>query len=386
MKKICVITGTRAEYGLLRKLIELLEASESLECQLVVTGTHLEEHFGMTVKEIEEDGKVIDYRIPILEVEDSPTSTAIAMGKALVGFSNAFVELEPDLLVVLGDRFEILSAAVAAQLHKIPVAHIHGGESTEGLIDEAFRHSITKMSQIHFVANEIYRKRVIQLGEDPKSVFNVGGMGVDAISNFSAYSREELQNLLDIKFLSKNLIITHHPVTLEKDPGGREMTSLLEALSSLEDTTLLFTMPNSDPGHNVLVEHIKKFVSENKNAYFFPSLGERVYYSCLRQIDGVVGNSSSGLIEVPTFKKGTINIGTRQKGRIKASSVIDCEADADAIRNAVAKLYSLAFQEELTDVVNPYGEPGAPARIVEAIERMNLKNMMSKKFFDVEIT
>lgn len=383
IRKICMITGTRAEYGLLRWVIQGINDSPELQLQIIATGMHLSPEFGLTYKEIEKDGFKIDRKIEMLTSSDTPIGIAKSMGLGLIGFADVFHEMKPDLIVVLGDRFEIFSAVSAALVARIPVVHIHGGEATEGLIDEALRHSITKMSHIHFVAAEKYRKRVIQLGECPEQVFTVGGLGVDNIKRLKLMSREELEESLGFKFGEKNLLITFHPVTLENATSARQMEELLLALSKLNNTHFIFTLPNADTGGREIINIIDEFVKTHPNAQAYTSLGQVRYLSCVAQVDGVVGNSSSGLLEVPSFKKGTINIGDRQRGRLKAASVIDCEPNQDAIIAAIKHLYSPSFQYALQDIKNPYGNGGASEAIVGILEKLSLDRILKKHFYDL---
>ena len=382
-RKICVVTGTRAEYGLLRRLIKLINDSNEFELQLIATGTHLSKKFGETYKEIEADGFQISRKIDLELVSDKPVALTKSTSLGLQGFAEAFDSLKPDLLMVLGDRFEILSAVIAAMFARIPIAHLHGGELTEGAIDEAIRHSITKFSHLHFVAAEEYRSRVIQLGESPESIFNVGGLGVDAIKNIKLLAKEELEKSLNVKFMKKNILITFHPVTLEENTSSSQMSELLNALADLEDTTLIFTMPNADTDSRVIFELIENFVSNYENAYSFTSLGQLRYLSYIDQVDTVIGNSSSGLAEVPTFKKATINIGDRQKGRIKAKSVIDCEPKTSEIKRAIVKSYSQGFRNSLTSIQNPYGDGGAAERIINTLKARDFKLLLKKQFYDL---
>jgi GDP/UDP-N,N'-diacetylbacillosamine 2-epimerase (hydrolysing) len=305
------------------------------------------------------------------------------MGLGMIGFADALNELNPDLIVVLGDRFEIFSAVSAALVARIPVAHLHGGESTEGVIDEAIRHSITKMSHLHFVAAGEYKQRVIQLGEQPERVFLVGGLGIDNIKRLKLLERNTLEADLGFKFDKRNLLITFHPVTLEKASAVKQMQELLSALAKLEDTQLIFTMPNADTDGRSLIKMVEQFSSQYPNAHAFTSLGQLRYLSCLAQVDGVVGNSSSGLAEVPSFKKGTINIGDRQRGRLQATSVINCEATQQNISDAIYTLYSPNFQMDLSQVCNPYGEGGASDEIVKIIKSVTLDCLIKKHFYDV---
>ncbi len=384
-RKICVITGTRAEYGLLRCLMTKLKYSDAFLLQIIVTGMHLSDKFGNTYKEIEDDGFIIDSKVDIQLTSDSAVGISRSTALGLLGFSEALDKLAPDLILVLGDRFEILSAVVAAMFAKIPVAHIHGGERTEGCIDEAIRHSVTKCSHLHFVAHEEYRNRVIQLGESPKHVFQVGGLGVDAIKKLALLTREELEKSLSIKFLERNLLITYHPVTLEKDSSSVQIDVLLEALSTLENTLLIFTMPNADADNSIIYQAIEDFVKTHKNAHAFKSLGQLRYFSCISYVDAVIGNSSSGLTEVPSFKKPTINIGDRQKGRLHADSVINCASNISAIKNALSKIYKKDFQRLLKRVENPYGNGDASDKIIKILESSNFTGLLKKQFNDLRV-
>jgi len=383
MRKICIITGTRAEYGLLRSVMQGIKDDPELRLQTIVTGMHLSPEFGLTYQAIEQDGFQIDRKVEMLTSSDTSVGIAKSMGLGLIGFADALHELQPDLVVVLGDRFEIFSAVSAALVACIPVAHIHGGESTEGLIDEAIRHSITKMSHFHFVATNQYRQRVIQLGEQPDKVFVVGGLGVDNIKQLDLLERGELEYLIDFKFGPKNLLITFHPVTLETMTAKNQMAELLAVLSDLKDTKLIFTLPNADTNGRILIGMVNDFLAQHPNARAFTSLGQLRYFSCIAQVDGVVGNSSSGLLEVPSFKKATINIGDRQRGRLEADSVISCEPTRSSIRAALAKLYSVSFQATLAQARNPYGEGGASKSILSTIKAVSLDGIIKKRFYDL---
>jgi GDP/UDP-N,N'-diacetylbacillosamine 2-epimerase (hydrolysing) len=381
-RKICIITGTRAEYGLLRWVMEGIRQAAGLELQVVATGMHLSPEFGLTYREIEHDGFHIDRKVETQLSSDTPTGLAKSMGLGLIGFGEALQQLQPDVMLVLGDRFEIFPAVIAAMVARIPVAHLHGGEATEGAFDEAIRHSITKMSHLHFVAAEPYRKRVIQLGEHPDRVFLVGGLGVDTLKKQTLLDRPALEAALEFALGPSNLLITFHPVTLEATPASRQMAELLAALQTLEDTHLIFTMPNADTDGRVLIDMIQQFVAGRSNARAYTSLGQIRYLSCIRYVDGVVGNSSSGLTEVPSFHKGTINIGDRQRGRLKAESVIDCTPDRESIIGALARLYSPAFQATLATVCNPYGEGGASEKIVQVLREWPLDSILMKPFYE----
>jgi GDP/UDP-N,N'-diacetylbacillosamine 2-epimerase (hydrolysing) len=382
-RKICVITGTRAEYGLLRWVMQGIKDDPELTLQIIATGMHLSPEFGLTYREIEKDGFQIDRKVEMLTSSDTPVGIAKSMGLGLIGFADALNELQPDLIVVLGDRFEIFAAVAAALVARIAVAHLHGGETTEGAFDEALRHSITKMSHLHFVAAEEYRQRVIQLGEQPERVFLVGGLGIDNIKRLQLLGRAELEASLDFKLGPKNLLITFHPVTLETSTAEDQMAELLAALAGLKDTQLVFTMPNADTDGRTLIKMVQQFVAHHPNARAYTSLGQLRYLSCVAHVDGVVGNSSSGLAEVPSFKKGTIDIGDRQRGRLRATSVINCEPTRQGIAAALEKLYTAAFQANLSQVQNLYGEGGASEKVVKAIKHCALDGIAKKSFYDL---
>jgi GDP/UDP-N,N'-diacetylbacillosamine 2-epimerase (hydrolysing) len=361
--------------------MEDIRHAPDLELQVLVTGAHLSAVFGFTYREIEGDGFRIDRKIDIELESDTSVGVTRSMGLALQGAGAALEDLAPDVLVLLGDRYEILAVAAAAAISCIPVAHLHGGESTEGAFDEAMRHAITKMSHLHFVAAEPYRQRVIQMGEAPDRVFLVGGLGVDSIRRLHLLGRSDLEASMDFRFQARNLLVTFHPVTLEDSTAAAQMIELLAALESLHDTGLIFTMPNADTGSRGIFGLIERFVAAHANARSYTSLGQLRYLSCIAQVDGVVGNSSSGLAEVPTFRKGTINIGDRQRGRLKADSVIDCEPERGAIRAAIERLYSASFQAALPRVVNPYGDGGASEKVVEILRRYPLDGILKKTFY-----
>jgi len=382
-RKICVVTGTRAEYGLLRWVIEGIQKSHFLQLQLLATGMHLSPEFGLTIKNIEADGFHVDHSVEMLLSSDTSVGVTKSIGLGLIGFADAFSQLQPDCVLVLGDRYEIFAAASAAMIARLPIAHLHGGEATEGLIDEAIRHSITKMSHIHFVAADEYRRRVIQLGEDPSFVFTVGGLGIDSICRLKLLPKHQLEQELDFQFRSKNMLITFHPVTLENNTSEQQIDELLMALADLQDTGLIFTMPNSDTDGRLIFDKIDAFCSTRPNAQCFTSLGQLKYLSSMKYVDAVVGNSSSGLLEAPSFNIGTINIGDRQRGRLIASSVIECEPYSSSISDAIKKLYSSHFQQELVRCRNPYGNGGASQEIVRRLELQSFDNLLKKKFYDI---
>ena len=382
-RKICVVTGGRSDYGLLKWLMKAIQADKDLELQVIATGMHLSSKFGSTVNEIEQDGFKIDEKVECLDVSDSAIDTASAMARTMIGCSEAYSRLNPDLVLVLGDRFEIFSAVAAALVSNIPVAHLHGGEVTSGAVDESFRHAITKMSALHFVANDEYRRRVVQMGESSRHVYNVGGLGVDAILNVELLSKEQLSNDLGINFLNKSLLITFHPETATANPALQQITEIIKALEELNDTTLIFTMPNADMGNSIITDSIRNFATQGNNRYFFESLGQTRYLSMLSLVDGVIGNSSSGLAEAPSFKIGTINIGDRQKGRIQASSVLNCEASQSHVLTAIEEMYSDGFQSRLKTAMNPYGTGGASQKIVDILKEVNVEGLIMKSFNDL---
>jgi GDP/UDP-N,N'-diacetylbacillosamine 2-epimerase (hydrolysing) len=382
-RKICVVTGSRAEYGLLRWVMQDIRDTAGLELQVVATGMHLSPEFGLTYLEIEGDGFRVDRKVESLLSSDTSVGIAKSMGLGLVGFGDALQDLRPDLMVVLGDRFEIFSAVAAALVARVPVAHLHGGETTEGAFDESIRHSITKMSHLHFVAAQEYRKRVIQLGEDPQRVFMVGGLGVDCIKRVKLLARHEIEAELGTPFGDKSLLITFHPVTLEHASAAGQMQELLAALHPLADTRLIFTLPNADTDGRILRDMVAGFVADHRNASVQVSLGQLRYLSCMRQVNGVVGNSSSGLIEAPSFGIGTVNIGDRQRGRLRASSVIDCPPDRAAIGKAIGQLFSPDFRGIAAAAINPYGDGGASARIVQVLSNHALTGLVKKSFHDL---
>jgi GDP/UDP-N,N'-diacetylbacillosamine 2-epimerase (hydrolysing) len=384
-RKVCVVTGTRAEYGLLYWLMKEIQADADLQLQIIVTGMHLSPEFGLTYRQIEKEGFKIDKKIEMLLSSDTPIGVSKSMGLGMIGFAEAYADLKPDIVVLLGDRFEIFSAAAATMSACIPIAHLCGGETTEGAFDEAIRHSITKMSHLHFTAAKEYKKRVIQLGESPDRVFNVGGLGIDNIRKLKLLNREEFEDPINFKLGQKNLLVTFHSVTLEHDTAGDQFQNILNALDELQDTKLIFTKPNADTEGRVITKMIDDYVSRNSHkAIAFVNLGQLRYLSALKFVDACVGNSSSGLAEVPTFKIGTINIGDRQRGRLKANSVIDCEPNKESILNAIKKLHSKEFKDKLRNVKNPYGEGGAAEKIKKILKEVDFTDILKKKFYDFE--
>ncbi len=384
-RKVCVVTGTRAEYGLLFWLMKEIDAADDLELQVVVTGMHLSPEFGLTYRQIEADGFTIARKVEMLLSSDSSIGITKSMGLAMIGFADAYAELAPDMVVVLGDRFEIFSAVSAATTARIPIAHLHGGETTEGAFDESFRHSITKMSHLHFVAAEGYRQRVIQLGEDPARVYTVGAPGIDNIKRLNLLSREQLEEAIGFDLGRRTLLITFHPVTLERSTAQSQFKDLLLALDQVDDVHVIFTKANADPDGRVINGMIDAYVdAHSTTSVARDSLGQLNYLSAMQYVDGVVGNSSSGLIEAPSFGIGVVNIGDRQRGRIKAENVIDCAPDYDAVLAALQRLFSREFRDGLKQTVNPYGDGGTAERVLNVIRSHPLDDILKKSFFDLE--
>ena len=382
-KKICIITGSRAEYGLLKNLILRLKKNKKFKIKLIVTGSHLSEKYGFTLREIKKDSLNIENKINLNFKKDNTIGISNSISLGLNKFVKIFEKLKPDLILVLGDRFEIYTSALAALLCRLPICHIHGGELTEAMLDDAFRHSITKMSHIHFAANQIYKKRIIQLGENPKNVYNVGGLGVDSIKKQKILKKSELEKFLNLNFLKKSILVTFHSETLNRKSTKKNFNELLRALKKIQNTTIIFTMPNHDIDSSIIHSSILKFVKNKKNSFFFKSLGQKVYYSCCKYMTCMVGNSSSGLLEMPTFKKFTINIGDRQKGRIKAKSVINCKFNSQEIYKKINFVLKSKNQLKIKNVKNPYGEGGATDKIISILEKVNLKDILNKRFYDL---
>jgi UDP-N-acetyl-D-glucosamine 2-epimerase, UDP-hydrolysing len=386
MRKICVITGTRAEFGLLYCTIKAIEEDKDLQLQLIATGMHLSPEFGLTYKEIEKAGFTIDKKIEILLSSDTPIGISKSMGLAMISFSEAFAELKPDIILVLGDRFEIFSAVSAAMIARIPIAHCHGGEATEGLIDESIRHSITKMSQIHFCATEAYKKRIIQLGENPNKIFNVGALGLENIAKLKLLSKEDFETSINFKLDKKYaFLVTFHPVTLEKSTSGEQTKQLLDALDKFKNCKIIFTKANSDTDGRIVNQMIDDYVAKNTSkTVCFTSLGQLRYLSALQYVNAVIGNSSSGLLEAPSFKIATVNIGDRQRGRIMANSVIQCNCSSQDIETAINKAISSEFKEILKTTENPYKGVEDPSKeIVEVLKSIDLNDILKKQFYDL---
>ena len=382
MKKICIVTGTRAEYGLLKPVIEKVNTSVNMELQLVVTGMHLSSEFGLTYREIEEDGYPITAKIEMLLSSDTASGVTKSMGVALLGFADYFEAHRPDIVVVLGDRYEILMAASAAMMARIPIAHIHGGETTQGAVDEAIRHSITKMSHLHFTATQEYRNRVIQLGEQPSNVYHVGALGVENARSVVLMDKRALEESLSLTFRAPAILVTYHPVTLENLTAEKQFEALLQVIDGHKELQIIFTKANSDPNGRIINQMIDDFAEKNsERCAVFTSLGQVRYLSTLQFCDAVMGNSSSGIIEVPSFGIPTIDIGDRQKGRISAASVIHCGNESADIDGALRRAMSLEFRSLIREQKNPYEGSRTSEQIVEVIEKALDEGIDIKKTF-----
>ncbi|MFA4979147.1 GDP/UDP-N,N'-diacetylbacillosamine 2-epimerase (hydrolyzing) [compost metagenome] len=383
MKKICVVTATRAEYGLLRPLMDLIQHSDRMLLQIIATGTHLSAEFGLTYKQIEADGFLIDEKLEILLSSDTSTGIVKTMGLALHGMAEILPRLKPDILVLLGDRYEMLAIASAATMFKIPIVHIHGGEITEGAYDDAIRHALTKLSHLHFTSTREYRNRVIQMGENPETVFNVGAIGLDNIKNLNLLTRRELESELNITFRRYNYQITFHPETLGQLSSAEQFQILLKAIDQQEDSFFVFTKANADTDGRVINQMIDKYVADNPGkAAAYASLGTLRFLSLVKVCTAIVGNSSSGILEAPSLKTPTINIGDRQRGRLQAASVVNVSCEENEILNAFEVIKTYSFQESLNNIVSPYENGGAAQQILAVIEsRLDLKAV--KKFHNL---
>ncbi len=384
MRKICVFTGTRAEYGLLKPLLDIIKADDELTLQLIVSGTHLSPEFGLTYKNIESDGFKIDEKVEIVLSSDTPTGICTSMGLGLIGYCGAIQRILPDIIVILGDRYEAFGMATAATVCCVPVVHIHGGEQTLGAIDEVFRHSITKMAHIHFPCCEEYRQRIIQMGESLDTVHNVGSLGVENIKKMEFLDKNELEKSIDFTLDKPFFLITFHPVTLEKNNSGIQLAELLSALDEYPDHKCIFTQANADSDGRIINQMLNDYAYMNlERCIISPSLGYLRYLSAMRLCDAVIGNSSSGIIEAPALKVATINIGDRQKGRLKAESIIDCQPTKDSILGALKIIYSNSFQTNLSKMNIPYEKDGTAKNIIETIKKVKLRGLLRKRFIDI---
>lgn len=384
MRKVCVVTGTRAEYGLLSRLMWLIRADHDLTLQIIATNMHLSPEFGLTYKEIEADSFTIDKKVEMLLSSDTSNAITKSIGLATIGFADAYEDLQPDILLILGDRFEILAAATAALIYKIPVAHLHGGERTEGVYDDAIRHAITKMSHLHFVSTEIYRQRVIQMGEHPSTVFNVGALGCENAKSFELMRKDELEESLGFKLDRNTILVTYHPVTMECNTSEQQFRELLSAIDLFPELKVVFTMPNSDTDGRIIMRIIKEYVAKNpERTVWFDSLGSYRYLSVLQYIGGVVGNSSSGIIEVPSFHIPTINIGDRQKGRVAAASVLNCRPTRKDIQQRLATILAPGYLNFLVSVTNPYDIPDTATKILDTLKRQPISFI--KSFYSLSV-
>lgn len=385
MKKLTIVTATRAEYGLLAPIIKKFINEPEIDVRVVVTGAHLSPEFGMTVKEIEADGIPIDKKIEILLSSDTPVAISKSMGLALISFAEYFDESKPDALMVLGDRYETLAVACAAMNARIPIIHLYGGEATEGAIDEAVRNAITKMSFLHFTSTEEYKHRVIQMGEAPDRVFCVGAMGVENAKKMPFLSKVDLEDKLGFALGEDYAVLTFHPVTLENNTAEQQVKELLEAICQLPEITFLCTKANADANGRIINELIEKYSQKYSNIYLVDSLGAQGYLSAVKYAKFVIGNSSSGIVEVPSFKIPTINIGDRQLGRIQDRSVINCKPIKKEILDAIKKALSKDFEDELNNLKSPYGDGETSDKIVELTEDFfnNDRFKLKKKFYNL---
>tara|TARA_Y100000996_G_scaffold380750_1_gene334842 strand:+ start:248 stop:1450 length:1203 start_codon:yes stop_codon:yes gene_type:complete len=383
---LCVISGSRADYGLLKNVLLPLKKSKSLNSQFIVTGSHLSSKHGNTIKEIKDDNMQIDAELKILSSDDSSVGIAEALSKGIDSTAKTLKKLNPSMVLVLGDRYEIFAASIAAMISNIPISHIHGGENTEAAIDEAIRHSLTKMSCFHFVTTEEYRKRVIQLGENPERVFFVGALGLDSVKNTSLLTRKELEERFGVKLKKRLLMITYHSVTLEREDNLKNLSEILKAIDKFKDFSLVFTSPNADHDGGAIKDVIEAYVKKNNNAHFFSSLGQNGYLSFLKEAECVIGNSSSGIFEAPYCKVGSVNVGNRQKGRLKPKSVIDVPNNSMNITDAINHVLSKDFKKIIKDQENPFGDGDAGERIVSILENeLNQPNkeFLKKEFFNL---
>ena len=385
-RKICVVTGTRAEYGLLYWLMKEIQEDSDLELQLIVTGMHLSPEFGLTYRQIEKDGFKIDKKIEMLLSSDTAAGILKSMGLGIMGFADAYNDLRSDIIILLGDRFEVFCAASAACVSRIPIGHISGGETTLGAIDEAFRHSITKMSHVHFTSTKEYKNRVIQLGENPDRVFNVGALGIENIRKLPLLSREELEREIGFSLGQRCILVTYHPVTLEHATAQMQFQNLLNAIGAIAGLHVIFTKANADTDGRIINRMIDEYVMTGKNvAISFTSMGQLWYLSAMKHVDAVVGNSSSGIVEASSFKVPTVNIGDRQKGRVQTRSVINCPPTKDVIIKALKQAFSTKLRQSIQDMINPYEKTYTAKNIKNIIKNFDLRDIVKKEFYDVSV-
>jgi UDP-hydrolysing UDP-N-acetyl-D-glucosamine 2-epimerase len=381
-RKICVVTGSRAEYGLLRWLMEEIRADDRLELQVAATGMHLSPEFGSTYRDIEADGFRIDAKVDMQLSDDNPAGITRSVGLGVIGFADVMQDLQPDLVVVLGDRFEILAAVQSAVLARIPVAHIHGGELTEGAIDDAIRHALTKMSHLHFTAAEPYRRRVIQMGEEPSRVFNVGAAGLDAMKRVKRIARKDFESAIGMTLANPTFLVTCHPETLE-ERNSETVLALLDALGRFPQSRIIFTGANADAGGRTIDDAVMRYVAGRpERTVFRVSLGQQLYLAALAYVDVVIGNSSSGVIEAPAFGVPTVNIGDRQKGRLRSDSVIDCAPDVSEIAAAIERALSPEFRDIARKTRPAYGTGDTARQICKVLADTSLDEIRRKRFYD----
>lgn len=383
-KKIIIVTGSRAEYGLLSNLIKTLTKSSNFDCELAVTGSHLSKKFGNTINEITSDGVKVRFQLELDFTDDSYLLASENISKCINEFSSFFSKSNPDLLIILGDRYEIFGVAVSAFINRIPIAHIHGGELTFGALDDGFRHSITKFSQIHFSSTDTYKRRIIQMGESPENVYNVGSIGINNIENLTLLEKVDLEEALNFKFKENNFIVTFHPQTLNQDKNMSHLKEILNSLDNFKNTLIVFTLPNADPGNDNLRKLIKDFTTSREHCYSYNSLGHLKYLSLLKNVDCVIGNSSSGIIEAPFLGTPTVNIGNRQAGRELCESVISCEPNSSSITNSINKAISNTFKKRVNLFKTPYYRSRSIDRIIKILEERIDNLSVYKEFYDLD--
>ena len=381
--KISILTSTRADFGLLKNLIHELKKNKKFSISVIASGSHYAKKYGETYKEIVKNKININEKIVFKSILDNEYGISKTFAKCVEKSTKILKKISPDLFIVLGDRYEVLASVISANILQIPVGHIHGGELTYGSADDGYRHSITKMSHIHFTAHKIYKDRVIQLGENPKKTFVVGGLGVDSLKKTKLLSRKDLEKKFNIKFKKKNYLVCFHPETSKKNSPKRQINEILSALKKIKETCIFFTMPGADLGNSLIEKEIKKFSSLNKNCFFYKSLGQVNYFSFLNQMNAIIGNSSSGILEMPYFKKATINLGDRQLGRLHSKSIINIPIRRKDILNSLKKIYSPSFKSMIKKEKSPYGNGGASVRIVEILKKIKTDNLFQKKFYNI---